>query len=156
MNSTHTHRKKFPLGYLLHTYPDFYTGPADSYDNLLGRIVFFLQWVVSLNSAHLSHLKTGPSGLEIYWHPGRQLTLGWNEVLRLECRRIGPFSFETLFVDRSILTMMTNLIFLSEGDRRIFESRRLGIPLWTYRGWPAGDLADDLKRYVPQVVSRGD
>ena len=106
-------RRKFPLGYILHPDP-FQNSPVLDANTSGGQ---FVVGGLMLLNAFLSHkcvMKVNPSGLEIYWHPNKTMSVCWNEVLRLERKKIlGIFPYETLYLDKPLLMDNQKPIYLT-------------------------------------------
>ncbi|MBN1428683.1 MAG: hypothetical protein JXB07_09870 [Anaerolineae bacterium] len=154
--SIRIYRKKFPLGYFLHLFRDYHLDATEATSSC-GRIlvVFFL--FICLRNAHRSYLKTTPNGLELCWLPYKPMTIGWHEVLRLERKKwMGLLPDDRLYVDRPVHSLGPKTIYLTEKIREQFESKKLAIPLRQFQGWPDGELAEDLKRYIPDVIAEAD
>jgi hypothetical protein len=99
-------------------------------------------------------MKTDPAGLTIYWHPGYEIQLNWQEVLRFEEKKyFGMLPYEMLYVDRPIYPQEVKVIYLTKNIKEYVEKQRLGIPLRCYQGWPQGDLERELRKYIPEIMN---
>ncbi|MBN1312565.1 MAG: hypothetical protein JXB30_14210 [Anaerolineae bacterium] len=157
--SIRIYRKKFPLGYLLHLFRDYYFEAAGYTDvSGCGRVFIVFYLLIAFRNAHRSYLKITPTGMELCWHPYKLLTIGWDEVLRLERKKwLGSFPDDRLYVDRPPLVYGGGQpIFLTESARKHFESQMFAIPLRQFQGWPDGKLAADLKQYIPDILTEVD
>ncbi|MBN1429092.1 MAG: hypothetical protein JXB07_11955 [Anaerolineae bacterium] len=152
--SIHVYRKAFPLGYLLHLFRDYYFEAAGHTDaSGCGRIFIVFYLLIAFRNAHHSYLKITPTGMELCWHPYKLLTIGWDEVLRLERKKwLGVLPDDRLYVDRPVYALLKPM-YLTEKARKHFESKKFAIPLRQFQGWPDGELAEDLRRYIPGIVS---
>ncbi|MGB8983983.1 MAG: hypothetical protein WCC12_19090 [Anaerolineales bacterium] len=155
--NTNIFRRRFPLGYLLEHNPFFlnrqHPHGSTSEAACCGQFLFSLGVLQHVYFTAESYLKTGPGGLELYWHGYGGISVGWQEILRLERKQIlGLFPYETLYVDRPIFMTKIKPIYLSPGIKEKMEKKRLGIPLRCYMGWPHGELAHELVKYIPQII----
>jgi hypothetical protein len=152
-------KRRFPLGYLFHINP-FTRYCAERYDSSpesWGQTLFIIGVLAGMYESHRSYLRVGPAGLEIYWHPGNAIEVAWQEVIRLERKRHwGVIQSDLLYVDRPIFTDKRKPIFLTEKIKEHFEKQRLGIPLRLYNGWPNGQLEEELNKYIPQIIAKGE
>jgi hypothetical protein len=147
--------RSFPLGYLLHGHPlrGHHTHDYDSSSESCGQFLFSLVLLRGFYRSHRSHMKTGLTGLEIYWHPNYTIQVSWQEVLRFERKKyFGVIPYEVLYVDRPIYPKELPVIYLSKSIKERVEKMRLGIPLRCYQGWPHGDLERELQKYIPQIM----
>lgn len=103
-----------------------------------------VQMIVAVISGFFSYIKITPEGIENKIWPYRDIRSGWSEVDRL-----GKFflydvlylkSFEITGLSLSFTWPLKHLNFIQPS-----------IALNTYNGWPDGELANDLKRYSPQL-----
>lgn len=151
-----TFKRRFPLGYLFHINPftRHCDGNYDSSPASCGQILFIIVVLSEMVASHKSYLRVGPTGLEIYWHPGNTIKVDWKEVIRLERKRhFGVIPSDVLYVDRPVFTETTKPIFLTRQAKEYYEKQKLGIPLRLYNGWPDGQLKEELTKYIPQIIA---
>lgn len=93
--------------------------------------------------------------MEIYWHPGYEIKLAWQEVLQYEQKKyLEVIPYEILYVDRPMYAKEVKVIYLTQNIKEYVERQRLGIPLRCYQGWPHGDLEQELRKYIPEIMDQ--
>jgi hypothetical protein len=111
-----------------------------------GCLVLALMVGLYVPSLFLSYLKVSPDGLELHYWPTYRVRVAWQEVERVgKCKLLGLFPCEALYLNRAEARGRKATI------REWGLAKRCIIPLSDFRGWPAGGLAEDLRRYVPHV-----
>ncbi len=97
-------------------------------------------------SLFLSYLKVSPDGLELHYWPAYRVRVAWRDVERVgKCKFLGIIPCEALYLNRAEARERNAAI------REWGLAKRCIVPLSDFRGWPAGELAEDLRRYIPQV-----
>ena len=143
-NPTHTYRFNWK-GMLYATWPLLYIEP-DSASCLVIPMLVFL-YVPSL---FLSYLRVSDEGVELLHWPRYRVRARWDEVTRLDkCRAFGKFKFDALYLRESAQGEARKL-----ADREMGEFRKNIISLTDFRGWPEGRLAEDIRRYLPQMYAK--
>ena len=109
--------------------------------------VVIIEQVVNAFAPFFSYVKVSPAGLEHRQWPSKHIRCEWSQVERIGKRWL---FWEALTLKGS------QVIGLSPG-LRMSRALHLGaqnfVPLGGYRGWPDGQLADDLRRYAPHLFS---
>ncbi|MBI9049571.1 MAG: hypothetical protein JEZ00_09135 [Anaerolineaceae bacterium] len=155
-HNEHIFRRKFPLGYFFHFNPFRmrYTSNYDSSPPTCGQILFFIELFTFFHLARKSYLKIDSTGIMLYWHPDQIMKFNWNEVLRLERKKfINIFPYEALYIDHPLFLNDNKPIFLTEKTKKHFDQQKISIPLRFYQGWPGGELEEELKKYIPHILS---
>lgn len=150
-------RRKFPLGYFLHYDPCqlYFSANYDSSPPSCGQILFVFELLTLFFRSHYSYMKTDSTGLTLYWHPNQTLNIRWDEVLRLERKKfLSIFPYEELYVDRPFFFGKHKPIYLTENIKKHFEQKKFSIPLRLYMGWPKGKLAEELIRFIPDIINK--
>lgn len=148
--------RRFPLGYLLHGHPvhSYTRHHYDASSSCCGQFLLSTVLLGNMYRSYRSYMKTDPTGLTIYWHPGYEIRLSWQEVLRFEKKKyFGMLPYEMLYVDKPIYPQEVKVIYLTKNIKEYVEKQRLGIPLRCYQGWPHGDLAQELRKYIPEIMN---
>jgi hypothetical protein len=145
--TTHIYHLQLPRGYFLHLYPfsQFHSWSP----GWIGIIVLFGAYLPSIEK---SCLKLNDAGIEFEIYPKPSIKIGWHEVLRLERGTLfGSIPFDKLYIDRPPLGSASWVVW--SGNREWVAQQRQFIPLNNFVGWPDGELAADLRRYIPQIIS---
>jgi len=115
-----------------------------------------LALLIAFREVSRSYLRVSPAGLELFYSSGLelfkwtnyQLQVGWDQVDHIEQRKV-------LFSTCDVLCLKEKA---SLGSRTM-HGRVLGwgpqrfISLSDFEGWPAGKLAEDLRRFAPQLFA---
>jgi hypothetical protein len=117
---------------------------ADTPRFLLIPILVFLY----LPKLFLSYLEVSDQGINLFYWPNYRINVSWQEVNRLgKAIFLGRQSSDVLYLRKGPEEGIPSLI-----DRhRGFREKRI-IPLSDFRGWPDGDLYNDLMRYIPNII----
>ena len=101
----------------------------------------------------LSYLKVSPAGLEVRYWPYKQFRVNWEQIDRLGKYKVfGILPSDVLYLKQSS----------PFGSQHVLgRELQLGHPqrfvvLSDFKGWTDGRLADDLKRYIPEIMELGD
>ena len=87
-------------------------------------------------------------GLELHYWPIYRIRVAWQDVERLgKCKLLGVFSCDALYLNRAEARARNATI------REWGLAKRCIVPLSDFRGWPDGELADDLRWYIPHVFT---
>ncbi len=98
-----------------------------------------------------SFLKTSPTGMEYRRWPNYGLRCQWEDVERRGVSRVlGFIPNEVLYLKKAEpvgwqLTMSLR--------QRLGLRQRLVVPLTGMQGWPNGQLAEELRRYIPEIMA---
>jgi hypothetical protein len=104
-----------------------------------------------LPSLFLSYLRISADGLELHYWPTYRVHVAWQDVERLgKCKFLGFFPCDALYLNRADARVRNATI------REWALAKRCIIPLSDFRGWPAGELEADLRRYIPYVFASGE
>jgi hypothetical protein len=142
------YHKKLPRGWFTHifTYGHYLPDP-----NELAPFWFFIFLGLYVPGVWRSYLKTSPQGIKLYYWPGRQIVASWYEVTHLECKKIrGIIARDRLFLNRPLYENQI-VIPLTQKSKEWLDKQKIFIPLSDFKGWPDGELANDLRRYAPHV-----
>lgn len=113
-----------------------------------GCLVAALMVGLYIPSLFLSYLKVSPDGLELHYWPIYRIRVAWQDVERLgKCKLLGVFSCDALYLNRAEARARNATI------REWGLAKRCIVPLSDFRGWPDGELADDLRWYIPHVFT---
>ena len=139
-DSTRTYRLGW-RGILYHSDAWLYLTPDTP-----GCLVIALLVGLYIPSLFLSYLKVSPEGLELSYWPTYRIRLSWQDVERVgKCKALGVFPCDALYLDRAEARERNATI------REWGLAKRCIVPLSDFRGWPTGELAKDLRRYLPQL-----
>jgi uncharacterized Tic20 family protein len=105
----------------------------------------FIQMVVSNISMFFSYIKITPEGIEHKVWPYRHIRSNW-----VELDRLGKFLLHDVIYLKSYTVIGFSLSYVKPFVffNNLFQNF---IILSSYKGWPNGQLADDLKRCAPQL-----
>lgn len=108
-----------------------------------------LALLASFREVSRSYLRISPAGMELFYWPNHRLQASWDQMDRIEQRKV-------LFSTRHLLYLKENASFGSRtirGQELGLGSQRF-ISLSDFQGWPEGQLAEDLRRYVPHLFAQ--
>jgi hypothetical protein len=120
-------------------------------------ILFFLAWLfytlVPIGRFLFSYLKISQHGLEYRYWPFYGLRCAWNDVDRLGTyRSLGFIPREVLYLKRAEPIRWQATMKL----RQILGlSTQYFIPLTGIKGWPDGELANELRQRMPHLFDEG-
>jgi hypothetical protein len=107
--------------------------------------LFFLLFLPRLL---LSYLRLSSQGLELHYWPNYRVHVPWNAVERLgQCHALGMMRGDALYLHHSRSGASAEILSRTSG----LQQKRI-IPLSDFRGWPQGQLAQELARFIPEVV----
>ena len=136
--------RKYRLGWkgiLYHSDAWLYLAPDSS-----GCLVAVLMAGLYVPSLFLSYLQVSPDGLELHYWPTYRLRVAWQDIERVgRCKLLGILPCDALYLDRAEARAHNAAI------REWGLATRCIVPLSDFRGWPAGELEQDLRRYIPHV-----
>jgi uncharacterized Tic20 family protein len=108
-------------------------------------VILLLEFVFLLISSFFSKIQTTSEGMEQKIPPFRQIRIKWSDI-----DRIGKlFLFTDVLYLKSYEVIGASLSL--KIPFRIFAPKQGYIALTGFKGWPKGQLADDIKKYVPQL-----
>jgi hypothetical protein len=112
---------------------------ADTSWILMVPVLIFLY----LPSLFLSYLKVNEEGIELLYWPSYRLKSSWDEISHLgNVTLLGKIPFDALYLKKS------------EQERGVSRHRGIRkkwiIPLGDFRGWPEGELYEQLQIYLPR------
>jgi uncharacterized Tic20 family protein len=106
--------------------------------------ILIIQQIFNTISLFFSDIKITPEGIEYRNWPYRHIRSRWSEVDRL-----GKFLFYDVVYLKSYEVIGLSLSFSKLFKFLAFS--QASISLSSYKGWPGGPLASDLKHYAPQL-----
>ena len=148
-SSVRLFRKKLPRGWFTH-----FLSYSELFPQEDGTFIFWLVNSLSLYipSVLRSHLKISSHGLDMFYWPGRRIFATWDEVTYLANKKIlGVLEYDCLYLDRSLYENRI-IIALTKKSREWVDAQKMYIPLNDFHGWPEGDLANALRRYLPHIL----
>ena len=97
---------------------------------------------------YLSYLKVSTEGLTLHYWPGYQIQVKWEDIDHLgKCRFLGIIPCDALYLKRDEAKDKKAII------RGWGLAKKCIIPLCDFRGWPKGELAENIKTHVPHIFS---
>lgn len=100
--------------------------------------------ITTLGNTLFSYLGIGPMGLELRDWPSRRLRCDWDQVVGVEqVSVIGRYSLSELRLKEGAIKSWMGLL----RSRR----RRNLIPLYLFKGWPDGELRQDLEDKIGPI-----
>ena len=95
-----------------------------------------------------SYLVISDEGLELLYWPNYRLETTWKELDRLgSVTVIGSLTSDLLYLRGKFVDANAEEI-----DRHRGIRERRVISLSDFKGWPKGQLHDDLERYIPDII----
>jgi hypothetical protein len=100
----------------------------------------------------LSYLKVSPAGLEIRYWPFYKLHVRWEQVDRLDkYKLLGILPSDVLYLKQSAPFGSLSII---GRELQLGQPQRF-VVLNDFRGWANGRLAENLRRYIPEIMELG-
>jgi len=97
-----------------------------------------------------SYLQITESGIKLFYWPNYRLTANWEEIEQLgQITYMRKYTQDALFIrgiDGKSITQ--------DLDRHRAIQEKKVIPLNDFRGWPDGDLSNELKQFIPTIVNK--
>lgn len=115
-------------------------------------VLFLLLYIAVLVGRFLlSHLKVSSDGLEYRYWPTYAIRASWEDVEYLgKYNSLGIIPYDALYLKTaSPFGWQIMMAF----RRAVGLSTQYLVPLTGFHGWPKGQLADDLREYVPHVFN---
>lgn len=109
--------------------------------------LLLLEMIILTVSNFFAFLKIGPQGIENKLWPFRHIRAGWGDLDRLE----KYFYYDALYL-KDYEVIGPSLSF--SGPLKRLNLIQPLISLGSYRGWPDGQLAADLRQYAPQLFAQ--
>ena len=95
----------------------------------------------------LSYLKVTSNGLHLHFWPKYTTQVKWEEIDRLgKCRFLFLFPCDALFLKKAEAKTKNATL------RDWGLAKKCIIPLSDFQGWPDGELAQCLKKYIPAII----
>ena len=113
----------------------------------LGIIMFTLFAVIFVYRIG-TFLRLSPDGLEYHRWPFKTITCKWNEVEKISQGNIMGFTFSTLMLPKSEIGLEIPI-----GKGVLGSAKYKLVPLNDFRGWPNGELRDELRLYAPKFFA---
>ncbi len=97
-----------------------------------------------------SYLRITENGIELFYWPNYHLSAKWEEIEQLgKVSYIWNNSQDVLIIRRIEGKSITQGL-----DRHQAMQEKRIIPLEDFRGWPEGNLSDELQKHIPVIVNK--
>jgi ABC-type multidrug transport system fused ATPase/permease subunit len=114
-------------------------------------ISFFVLAYLPFGRHHFNYLEISEHGVEYRYWPSYRVRCGWNDIEKLVSHRMIFITSDVLYLDKAEL-------FSNPAISAFYNISRLSskktITLSGFSGWPNGELANDLRKYAPQLFEK--